>query len=190
MGARSTGSSRRYSMNPVGFPIPARSPLISADPREVMGILVEGRHDGLIAAETLLMRALERGDRALEVLRHDAHESRHAGAPMLEYLACARAPGEFKVAFDHATHALDFLISLECLHLDQLGIHPRAEVACLVEHLGDTTGHPGAKVAARRTQHHAVPASHVLAAVIPHCFDDRIGAAIAHREALARHAAD
>src|SRR4051812_49323266 len=64
------------------------------------------------------------------------------------------------------------------------------EAAVLVEHIGDAARHAGREVTARSAEHHHHTAGHVLAAMIARALDDRDGAGIAHREALARDAAE
>ena len=49
---------------------------------------------------------------------------------------------------------------------------------------------PAPKLRPARTEHDDAAAGHVFAAVIADGFDDRMHAAVAHAEALARHAAD
>ena len=49
---------------------------------------------------------------------------------------------------------------------------------------------PAREIAARRAEHDDAAAGHVFAAVIADGFDDRVHAAVAHREAFAGHAAD
>ena len=56
--------------------------------------------------------------------------------------------------------------------------------------VGDAAAHAGGEVAAAAAQHHDHAAGHVLAAVIAHAFDHGGGAGVAHREALAGHAAE
>src|SRR6185437_13282502 len=182
---RSTGSSRRYSMKPVGLPM-----LIPADAREVARVLFEGHHDGLIARQSLRMRAFERGEGALEVLGHDGDEPGKQALPVLEHVTRAGAARERGMALYHPAHARDFLRVLQLLDRHHLRVDLAREVPRLVEHVGDAARHAGAEVAAGGAEHQHVAAGHVLAAVIADRLDDRIGAAVAHGEPLARHAAD
>ena len=64
------------------------------------------------------------------------------------------------------------------------------EVAVLVEHIGDAARHAGREVAARRPEHDHDAARHVFAAMVARALDDRDRAGVAHREALARDAAE
>ena len=66
----------------------------------------------------------------------------------------------------------------------------RGEGAVLVEHVGDAAGHAGREVAPGLADHHDDAAGHVLAAVVAEALDDRDGAGVAHREALAGDAAE
>ena len=49
---------------------------------------------------------------------------------------------------------------------------------------------PAAKLRPVVPEHHHRAAGHVLAAVVAHALDHRVGAGVAHREALAGHAAE
>ena len=60
----------------------------------------------------------------------------------------------------------------------------------LVEHVGDAARHAGREIAPGRAEHHDHAAGHVFAAVVARPLDDRDGAGIAHREALAGDAAE
>src|SRR5690606_3607273 len=100
------------------------------------------------------------------------------------------AAGPLQVPFDHAAHPGDLVRVGQAFDRDHLGVHVGREGARLVEHVGDAAGHAGAEVPARGAQHHDAAAGHVFAAVIADGFDDRVDAAVAHAEALARHAAD
>ena len=64
------------------------------------------------------------------------------------------------------------------------------EITCLVEDIGNTTGHTGAEVAAGRAEvdHHA--ASHVFEGVVTDTFDDGFDTRVADAEALTGHACD
>ena len=95
-----------------------------------------------------------------------------------------------QVTLDHAAHLRDLLGVVELLDADHLRVHALGEIARFVEHVGDAARHAGAEVAPGGAEHDHVAAGHVLAAVIAHGFDDRVHAAVAHGEALARHAAD
>src|SRR6185437_11301207 len=122
-GVRSTGSSRRYSMKPVGLPIRCSIfRLISADAREVARVLFEGHHDGLIACQALIVRPLQRGDGALEVLGHHGDELRKQPLPVLQHGARAIAPSEVAMALDHAAHPRDLLRVLQALDAHHLRV--------------------------------------------------------------------
>ncbi len=68
---------------------------------------------------------------------------------------------------------------------DDVLVGAAPELLLLVDDEGEAVGHAGAEVAAGRTEHDDGAAGHVLAAVIADAFDDRRGAAVADREALA-----
>src|SRR5262245_21391513 len=105
-GARSTGSSRRYSMNPVGLPIVAtfvlcrRSPSIPADPCEVARVLLEGHHDRFLADEALLLGARDAREHPLVVLRDHLDELRQQFVPGVEHAPGALAGSVLEVALD------------------------------------------------------------------------------------------
>ena len=65
-----------------------------------------------------------------------------------------------------------------------------AKRAVLVEDVGDAAAHAGGEVAPGRPEHDHAAAGHVLAAVVADALDDGVGARVAHREALAREAAE
>src|SRR6185295_20080021 len=85
---------------------------------------------------------------------------------------------------------------LHVLHVHQgLEIHhaevaAALEVAGLVEHIGDAARHAGGEVPPGAADHHHPAARHVLAPVVAHTLHHGGGAAVPHREALARHPAE
>ena len=74
--------------------------------------------------------------------------------------------------------------------VDHLAVAAARELAVGVEHVGDAAAHAGREVAPGPAEHDDAAAGHVLAAVIADAFDDHRGAAVAHAEPLAGHAAD
>ncbi len=64
------------------------------------------------------------------------------------------------------------------------------KVTRLIEDVSHATRHAGGKVPPRVADDQHAAARHVFAAVVANPFDNRNGAGIAHREALARHAAE
>ena len=64
------------------------------------------------------------------------------------------------------------------------------EAAVLVEHVGDAARHAGGEIAPGLAEHDDDAAGHVFAAMVAGAFDDRDGAGVAHREALAGDAAE
>src|SRR5579885_3276372 len=91
---------------------------------------------------------------------------------------------------DHPAHARDLLRVFQPLDPHHLDVDPAGKITGLIENVSDTARHPGAEIAPGGAEHHDAAARHVLAAMVSDRFHHRIGAAIAHREALARHAAD
>src|SRR5262245_23080073 len=86
--------------------------------------------------------------------------------------------------------ALDdgLVIRAERLEVHALRVHALGEVAVLVEDVGQAAAHPGSEVAARAAEDDYRAPRHVLAAVVADTLDHGLGAAVAHREALARGA--
>ena len=87
-----------------------------------------------------------------------------------------------------APHQL-FLL-LDRFEIDHREVAALGEAAVLVEHIGDAARHAGGEVAPGLAEHDDEAAGHVFAAVVAGAFDHRDGAGIAHREALARDAAE
>src|SRR4029453_7962344 len=90
----------------------------------------------------------------------------------------------------------EILDLLEVLHVHQgLEIHHAEiaaafEVARLIEHEGDTARHAGGEVPPGAADHHHPASRHVLAPVVAHPLHHGGGAAVPHREALARDPAE
>src|SRR6478752_1279777 len=163
-------------------------------------------------------RLFDLGERATIFERHDLAELRTVFLPPGKNLRRARRAGELRVPRDqevqplgvearHVLEHLDPAMRLEVvdvvidalsdlflvghrLELDHRHVAARSEGVVLVQHIGDAAGHAGREVAAGATEHHDEAAGHVFAAVFAGAFDDRHGARIADREALARNAAE
>src|SRR5688572_31789710 len=131
VGERSTGSSRRYSMNPVGLPIYFL--LVSTDTREVTRVLLERRHDGLVARQPLVVGALETGEHTLVVLRNDAHELRQLGRPGRENALGVLRARVVHVLLDQRFQFLGFLRVFDAADLHHLRVDARRGLAVLVE---------------------------------------------------------
>src|SRR4051812_37966354 len=116
-GARSTGSSRRYSMKPVGLPMGGSGKLeversersVSANARRIAGVFFEGGHDGFVTGEALRLRAIDTGEHALVVLRHHFDELRQIRRPPVEDRFAANTLRVVDVLLDHRLHFGDFL---------------------------------------------------------------------------------
>src|SRR3984885_3078763 len=186
-GVRSTGSSRRYSMNPVGFPMMKSIP---AHAREVAHVFFKRGHDGLVARQTLVVRLLDAGQPALIVLGHDFHELRNPQLPRIQQPPRAPTAGELPMPLDQLVQLLDVRGILDTGHRHHLLADVATAVALLIEHVGDTAGHAGGEVAAGGSEHHDATPGHVLTTVITHTFDHGSDATVAHREALPGHAAE
>src|SRR5437762_7833707 len=102
MAGRSSGSSRRYSIKPVGLPMGVRihiSP--TADTRHVAGIFLEGSHDGVVAAQARFFDAFHRLEDALVIFGHDLDEFRDDLRPLVEHSGRARAAGVSMMTLNH-----------------------------------------------------------------------------------------
>ena len=64
-------------------------------------------------------------------------------------------------------------------------VHALLQRAVPVQHPGDSAAHARGEVVAHRAEHGHPAAGHVFTSVVTHTFDDRPGAAVAHRESLA-----
>ena len=94
------------------------------------------------------------------------------------------------MVLDEAPQRRGFRRVLDRLDVHHLGVQLRAELARLVEHVGDAARHAGREVAPGLAEHRHRAAGHVLAAVVAGAFHHRGGAGQAHREALARDAVE
>ena len=82
------------------------------------------------------------------------------------------------------------VVGVHRVEADELHVAAPAEAAVDVEHVGDAAAHARREVAAGRAEHDDAPAGHVLAAVVADALDDRVGARVAHGEALAGEAVE
>src|SRR5262245_63226949 len=162
-GERSTGSSRRYSMNPVGFPIYLFFLLISADARRIARVLLERGHDGLVARQPLVVGAFEAGEHALVILRDHAQELRQPGGPGREDVLRVLAARGIDVFLDQRAQLLGFLRILDASDFDHLHVDALGRLAVVIQQVGDAARHAGREVAARGAQHHDAATRHVFA---------------------------
>src|SRR5580692_10581059 len=116
-GVRSTGSSRKYSMNPVGFPMMKSIP---AHAREVAHVFFKRGHDGLVARQTLVVRLLDTGQHALIVLGHHFHELRHVQVPRIKQPPGAATAGLLPVPLYQFAQLLDVRGILDTGHRHHL----------------------------------------------------------------------
>src|ERR1051325_6911883 len=164
--------------------------LAATDARHVAGILFDGGHDGLLAAQTLVRHLADGGEHAFVVLGHDLDEFRHHLFPLREHLQGALALGVLGVTFDHLLYFLDLLFVLEFFEPGHLFVAARREIAGLVEDVGDAPGHARGKIAPGRAEDDDAAPGHVFATVITDGFDDGVDAAVTHAEAFAGHASN
>ena len=97
--------------------------------------------------------------------------------------------GVAAVVLYHGAQFLGVLLG-ERLQFETVEVAVACEVAGFVPDVGDAAAHAGAEVAAGGAQHRHTPAGHILAAVVAYAFDDGMGAAVAHTEALGGDAAE
>ena len=127
---------------------------------------------------------------ALVVGRHHLHELRHQVLPVVEDAAApagCRCGARGSRSGRRPARSRDSSTSDSSSTISRLQRSRNAALA--VEHVGDAAAHAGGEVAAGRAEHHHHAAGHVLAAVVADALDDRVRAAVAHREALAGEAA-
>src|SRR5206468_6315323 len=156
----------------------------------IMALAVRAGHDGVVHRDAGLLRLLDRGEHALEVLEDHLHERLLRALPVHQEPRGHRTLRVPDVAGEEVLdrpHVLGVDHGLEVHHAE---IAAALEGAGLVEHVGEAAGHAGREVPARLADDDHAPARHVLAAVVPGSLDHRQSAAVAHREALARHAAE
>src|SRR5262245_33374636 len=167
-----------------------KRPSLAADPRRVVGVLLERRHDRFLVRQPFRLEALLRFDDAAVVVGINLHELRRHLVPAGQHLGGAVALGVFGVLLDHRLDEGDLLLILQAEGPDHLGVDLRLEVPLLIEDIGDAAGHARGEVLAGRAQDDDAAARHVFAAVIAHGLDHRVDAGVAHAEALPRQAAN
>src|SRR5919202_6540377 len=129
-------------------------------------------------------------EHALVVGREDLDERLAERVPLVEHAPADRRVGAAHVLLDEVAD-LDAVALVERLELvEHRRVDPPPEGAVLVEHEREAAAHAGREVAAGRAEYDHAPAGHVLAAVVADALDDGVGARVAHREALARQAAE
>ena len=74
--------------------------------------------------------------------------------------------------------------------INHFRVYALGKGSVLVEHEGEAAAHSCGEVAAGRSKHNDAAAGHVFAAVVADALDDRAGARVANREALAGKAAE
>src|SRR2546430_1453567 len=105
MAARSSGSSRRYSMKPVGLPMELAAP----NSRHIARVFFERRHDRIITAQARLLHAFERLQDALVIFGHYLDKFRRHVFPVRQYRGSTAAVGIGLVALDHFPERLNFV---------------------------------------------------------------------------------
>src|SRR5829696_10597661 len=129
------------------------------------------------------------GERALVVARHHLAPRAAQRLPLTQNALGDGAPGALAVLLNERTD-LGQVVGGRILEVDEAAVEVRGELALGVEHVGDPAAHAGGEVAPGRAEHDHAAAGHVLAAVVTRALDDRAGARVAHREALAGEPAE
>src|SRR5436190_9135568 len=216
---RSSGSSRKYSMKPVGLPIVIRGQLVwaflkksafecgtfdwlrisnsgfrtcstSADAGDVAGVGFEGGHDGFFTAEAGILDALHGLEHAPVILGHHFDELGRVVLPIRKNCRGTRAARVGLVTLDHFPDLLDFVRVREFFESDHLQVATAWELTSLIEDIRNTAGHSRGEIAARRAKNNDSPTSHIFAPVVPDGFNNRGDTAVAHAKALASHTAN
>src|SRR5579862_3716445 len=156
-GVRSTGSSRKYSINPVGLPM---MKLNSQHTREVARVFFERSHDGFLTRQTLIVCLLDAGQHALIVPGHYFHELRDADVPGVQDAPCTPAARVLPMPFNQIAQLGAVRRVIDTGDGDHLLVDVIAAVAGFIQHIGDTAGHAGGEVAAGGPQHHDATTGH------------------------------
>jgi pimeloyl-ACP methyl ester carboxylesterase len=109
-------------------------------------------------------------------------------APVLQNPFCFRTAGVGYVGFNQPFQLSFARRGNHPLHFDDFGVDFGGEAAVLIQHVGQTTGHPGTDVAANAAQHHHDAAGHVFAAVVTGPFNHRLAFRVPHGEPLPSNA--
>src|SRR5690606_22715461 len=112
------------------------------------------------------------GQGPAELAWEDLDEAFDVAGPIIEHRFGLGAAGESEVGLDLALEHGDVVGIDELFEIDHAGVAALAELAVLVEDVGEPTRHTGAKVAPGATEHDDQTAGHVFAAVITDTFDD------------------
>ena len=147
--------------------------------------LEEPARIGHHAASASSRSALER---ALVLVRDDLHERRRVEVG--EHVGRRLAAGALAVLERAARRRSRSSSASSASRPTSVWLQRGGELAVDVEHVRDPAAHARREVAPGRPEHEHVPAGHVLAAVVADALDDRVGAGVAHREALARQPAE
>src|SRR5829696_4296 len=129
------------------------------------------------------------GERALVVARHDLAPRAAQRLPLAQDSLGERAAGALAVLLHERTDLGEVIVG-RLLEVYEAAVEVRGELALGIEHVGDPAAHAGGEVAPGRAEHDHAAAGHVLAAVVTRALDDRAGARVAHREALAGEPAE
>ena len=134
---------------------------------------------------------LLRLEHSLVVVRHHFHELRHPAASQSARISCARSLPVYSACLRiiACTSSISSASSsLARLTISLLQLRRRSRRLRRARRRCRPTCRP--RSSPGRPEHDHAAAGHVLAAVIAHALDHRVDAAVAHAEALARHAAD
>ena len=165
-GARSAGSSRVYSMNPVVFPMcrilyPVYDkfmlqfdsyPLPARSVGGHVGVLFEGGGQCVIAAEPCCPGTFQGLQHPLVVHRHDLDEPCSIDPSQLIRIIVARALPVSSACFSIMALTIALSASSSCSRAAISVLQRLAKSPFFVEHIGDAAAHAGRKVAPGRAE--------------------------------------
>src|SRR5208282_4647411 len=122
--------------------------------------------------------------------RQYPYKLRSVVVPLVEDPPRDRALRVLQVPHDQRMQLLEFVAIADRTQLDHPGVAARWERAVFVKHVRHTAAHAGREVTAGLAQNHDQAARHVLASMVADALDDRVRAAVTHRESLAGYAAE
>src|ERR1700756_139117 len=151
--------------------------------------LLGSRQNGGGFARDVGLLAPAHTQHSLELARENFDESRGGFVPVIENPLSAAAAGEFLVARNEVTHALNILCFRQRFQVD--GVHIATflgKISTLVEDIGDASAHARRKVSAAGAKDKNEAIRHVFTAMIAYAFNDGGRSGIAHGKTFAGYA--
>ena len=99
-------------------------------------------------------------------------------------------PVNCEMILDRLLQFDDVLVFSKRFEFHHFGVAALREYAVRIPHVRNASAHAGGEVATGFAQHDYTAAGHVFATMITDAFDNRVRAAVAHREALRRDTAE